>query len=52
MLSNFLIISVIRKKIKVKIELAIPTGIPTAPAKKIIYIPPVVALKSIKILSM
>ena len=45
-------IPVVRKKIKVKLALAIPTGAPIVAVNKIIDIPPVVALKIIKILSM
>ena len=50
--SNFLIISVGREKIRVKLALAIPTEAPTKLVNEIIDTPPVVALKSIKILSM
>ena len=42
-------IPVIREKIKVKLALAIPTGAPIAVVNEIIDIPPVVALKIIKI---
>ena len=35
MLSNFLIITVVREKIRVKFALAIPTGIPTTLVKKL-----------------
>ena len=52
MLSNFLIISVVRKKIKVKLVVAIPTGGPTTLSDELIQIPLLVALKTIKILSM
>ena len=52
MLSNFLIILVAREKIKVKLVLAIPTGALKTFVNKMIDIPPVVALKTIKILSM
>ena len=52
MLSNFLIIPVVREKIKVKLALAIPTGAPTMLVKEMIDTPPLVALKTIKILSM
>ena len=52
MLSNFLIIPVVREKIKVKLALAIPTGAPTKLAYEIIQTPLLVALKTIKILSM
>ena len=51
MLSNFLIIPVVREKIKVKIALAIPTGAPITLVNEIIDTPPVVTLKIIKILS-
>ena len=52
MLSNFLIIPVVREKIKVKLALAIPTGAPTTLVNEQIDTPPVVALKTIKTLSM
>ena len=52
MLTNFLIIPVIREKIKVKLALALPTGAPTTLVNEIIDTPPVVALKTIKTLSM
>ena len=48
MLSNFLIIPVVREKIKVKLALAIPTGAPTTLANEMIDTPPIVALKTIK----
>ena len=51
-LNNFLTIPVVREKIKVKLALAIPTGAPTTLVNKQIDTPPVVALKTIKILSM
>ena len=51
-LSNFLTIPVVREKIRVKLALPIPPGAPTKLVKKIIDTPPVVALKTIKILSM
>ena len=44
-------IPVAREKIKVKLALTIPTGAPIAVLNEIIDIPPVVALKTIKILS-
>ena len=50
--SNFLTIPIVIEKIKVKLALAIPTGAPIAVVNEIIDIPPVVALKIIKILSM
>ena len=50
--NNFLVVPVDREKIKVKIAIAIPTGAPTILVKEQIDTPPVVALKTIKILSM
>ena len=44
MLSNFLIIPVVREKIKVKLALAIPTGAPRILVNEIIDTPPLVAL--------
>ena len=52
MLSNFLVIPVVREKIKGKFELAIPTGALTTLADEMIQTPLLVALKTIKILSM
>ena len=52
MLSNFLTIPVVKEKIKVKLALAIPIGARTTLAEEIIQIPPLAALKTIKILSM
>ena len=52
MLSNFLIVPVVKEKIKVKLALAIPTGAPTTLADEMIQTPLLVALKTIKILSM
>ena len=52
MLSNFLIIPTVKKKIKVKLALAIPTGPPTTLPDKMIQIPLLAALKTIEILSM
>ena len=52
MLSNFLIIPVLKEKIKTKLTLAIPTGAPTTLVKEMIDTPPLVALKTIKISSM
>ena len=52
MLSNFLIIPVVREKIKVKLALAIPTGAPTKFADEMMQTALLVALKTIKILSM
>ena len=48
---NFLMIPVVREKIKVKHVLAITTGAPTTLVNEQIDTPPVVALKTIKILS-
>ena len=45
-------IPVVREKIKVKLALAIPTGAPTILVNEITDTPLVVALKTIKILSM
>ena len=50
--SNFLTIPVVREKIKVRLALAIPTGAPTTLAGKLIQTPLLVAIKTIKILSM
>ena len=50
--NNFLVTPVVREKIKVKPALAIPTGAPAILVKEQIDTPPVVALKTIKILSM
>ena len=52
MLSNFLIISVVREKNRVKLAPAILTGAPTIHTKEIIQTPPLVAPKTIKVLSM
>ena len=52
MLSNFLTIPVVREKIKVKLALAISTGAPAMLVNEQIDTPPVVALKTIKIMSM
>ena len=49
MSNDFLMIPLVRENIKVKLALAIPTGAPTAVVNEIIDIPPVVALKIIKI---
>ena len=51
-LSDFLIIPVVKEKIKVELALVIPNGAPTMLVKEMIDTPPVVALKIIKILSM
>ena len=47
-LNNFLVIPVVKDKIKVKLVLAIPTGAPTTLVNEIIDTPPPVALKKIK----
>ena len=52
MLSNFFIIPLVKEKIKVKIALAIPTGVPTTLVREMIGTPPLVAIKTIKTLSM
>ena len=52
MLSNFLIIPVVREKDRVKIASAIPTGPPTTLTKEIIQNPLLVGLKTTKTLSM
>ena len=49
MLSKFLIVPVVREKIKAKLVLAIPTGAPTMLVKEMIDTPPIVALKTIKL---
>ena len=50
---NFLTIPVAREKFRVKLALAIPTGAPTIlDFNEIIDTPPLVALKTIKTLSM
>ena len=49
--NNFLTIPVVKEKIKVKLALTIPTGAPIRLVNEIIDTPPVVALKTIKILS-
>ena len=51
-LSNFLTIPVVKEKIKVRLALAIPTGAPTALVNEQTDTPPVVALETIKMLSM
>ena len=51
-INNFLVIPVVREKNKVRLALAIPTGAPIILVNEIIDTPPVVALKTIKILSM
>ena len=50
--NSFFVIPVAREKNKVRLALAIPTGAPTILVNEIIDTPPVVALKTIKILSM
>ena len=52
MLSIFLTIPVVREKVKVNLALAIPTRAPGTLAKEMIDVPPLVALKTIKNLSM
>ena len=47
-----MIIPVVREKVKVKLALAIPTGAPTTLVREMIDTPPLVALKTIKGLSM
>ena len=49
--NNFLVIPVLREKIKIKLVLAIPTGTPTILVNEQIDSPSVVALKTIKIMS-
>ena len=51
MLSNFLIIPVVREKIKVKLALAILAGAPTTLVREMIDTPLLVAFKAIKTLS-
>ena len=50
--NNFFTIPVVKEKIKIKLALAIPTDAPITFVNEIIDTPPVVALKTIKILSM
>ena len=52
MFRNLFIIPVVQEKIKVKLVLAIPTGAPTTLADEMIQAPLLVALRTIKILSM
>ena len=52
MFSSSLIFPVVREKIKVKLALAIPTVASAALADEMIQIPLLVALKTMKILSM
>ena len=49
--NNFVTIPVVREKIKVTLALTIPTGAPIILVNKIIDTPPLVALKTTKILS-
>ena len=51
-LNSFLIIPVVREKIRVNLALAIPTGAPVMLVKEMIGIPTLVALKTVKTLSM
>ena len=51
MFSNFLTIPVVREKIKLRLALAITTGALTVLANEIIDTPLIVALKTIKVLS-
>ena len=51
-LSNYFIISVVKEKLKVKLALTIPTGAPITVVKEITDTPPLVAEKTITILSM
>ena len=51
-LSNFLIIPIVKEKIIVKLAFAIPTGAPITVVKQIIDTPPLVANKTTKVLSM
>ena len=50
-ISNFVIIPVVTEKIKVRLALAIPTGAPAILVNQIIDTPQLVALKTIKMLS-
>ena len=52
MFSNFLIIPVVKEKIRVKLAPAIPTGASTTLAEEMIQTSPLVALKTLTILSM
>ena len=51
MLNNFFVILVVREKMKVEFALAIPAGAPTTLANEMKQTPLLVALKTIKILS-
>ena len=44
-LNNFLVIPVVKEKLKVKLALAMPTGAPTVHVNEKIDTPPVAALK-------
>ena len=50
LLNNFLVISVVREKLKVKFALGIPAGVPKILVNEHIDTPTVVALETIKIL--
>ena len=52
MLSNFLIIPVVKEKLRIKLAAAIPTGAPTTLTEEIIQTPPLFALKTSKTFSM
>ena len=52
MLSNFLIIPVVRENFEIKLAPSISTGALTTLTDEIIQTPPVAALKTIEILSM
>ena len=52
MLSNFLVIPVVKEKFKVKLALVIPTGAQTTLADKMIQYQLLAALETIKILYM
>ena len=52
MLSNFLIIPVVKEKLRVKLAPAIPKGAPATLTEEIIQTPPLVALKTMKTLSL
>ena len=49
--NNFLTIPVVREKMKVRLAPALPTGAPTILVNEIIDTPLIVAIKTIKILS-
>ena len=51
-LNNFLINTAVKETIKVKLPLDIPTGTPVTVVKEIKDTPPIVADKTIKILSL